>query len=52
MPKEGSHFIYLSVILIDSVIKKGKNFFPQVFKKNRNTFSKKKRYINIDTFFF
>ena len=28
---EGSPFIYLSVILIDSVFRTGKNYYPQVF---------------------
>ena len=28
--KEGSQFIYLSVILIDSVFGAGKNYYPQV----------------------
>ena len=31
IPKEGSHRIYLSVILLDSVFKMSKNYFPQVF---------------------
>ena len=31
MPKEGSHCICLSVILIDSVLEIGKNYYPQVF---------------------
>ena len=31
MPKEGSHCICLSVILIDSVFKIDKNYYPQVF---------------------
>ena len=31
MPKEGSQCICLSVILIDSVYKKDKNYYPQVF---------------------
>ena len=30
IPKEGSRFICLSVILIDSVFRKGKNYYPQV----------------------
>ena len=33
MSKEGSHCICLSVILIDSVFKLGKNYYPQVFWK-------------------
>ena len=31
LPKEGSRFICLSVILIDSAFKMGKNYYPQVF---------------------
>ena len=31
IPKEGSEFICLSVILIDSVFKTGKNYYAQVF---------------------
>ena len=31
IPKEGSQFICLSVILIDSIFRTGKNYYPQVF---------------------
>ena len=31
MPKEGSQYIFLSVILIGSVFRTGKNYYPQVF---------------------
>ena len=31
IPKEGPQFICLSVILIDSVFRTGKNYYPQVF---------------------
>ena len=31
IPKKGFQFICLSVILIDSVFKTGKNYYPQVF---------------------
>ena len=31
IPKEGPHCKYLSVILIDSVFKIGKNYYLQVF---------------------
>ena len=31
MPKEDSKYICLSVILIDSVFRTGKNYYPQVF---------------------
>ena len=30
MPKKDFHYIYLSVILIDSVLKKDKNYYSQV----------------------
>ena len=31
MPKEGSHCILLSVVLIDSVFKMGKSCYPELF---------------------
>ena len=31
IPREGSQFIGLSVILIDSVVRTGENFYPQLF---------------------
>ena len=31
IPKEGSQFIFLSVILYDSIFRTGKNYYPQVF---------------------
>ena len=31
IPREGSQFIGLAVILIDSVVRTGENFYPQVF---------------------
>ena len=31
IPKEGSYWICLSVILIDSAFKVGTNYYPQVF---------------------
>ena len=33
IPKEGSHHICLSIILIDSVFKMSKNYYPQMFLK-------------------
>ena len=33
MPKEDSQFICLSVILVDSVFRKGKNYYPQLYLK-------------------
>ena len=31
MPKAGSHCVYLSVVLLDSVFKMDKNYYPQIF---------------------
>ena len=31
IPKEGSQYLYLTVVLINSVYRKAKNFYPQVF---------------------
>ena len=31
MPKEGSHFVCLSVILLGSFLEMGRNYCPQVF---------------------
>ena len=37
MPKKGSHCICLSVILIESIFRTGKNCYPQVFlEKSKN----------------
>ena len=33
IPKEGSQFVWLSVILIDSICRTGKNYYPEVFLK-------------------
>ena len=44
IPKEGSQFICLSVILIDSAFRAGKNY-PQVFYKNVNMLLKKKIFL-------
>ena len=41
MPKEGSHCIWLSVILIDFVFRIGRNIILKCFKKNVNAFFKK-----------
>ena len=35
IPKEGSQLICLSVILIDSFFRLGKNYYPQVFLEER-----------------
>ena len=47
IPKEGSQCICLSVILIDSVYKKDKNYYPQVFLEEYKYVVKKKKSKNI-----
>ena len=42
MPKEGSQFICLPVILIDSVSRTGKNYYPQVFLECKYIVNEKK----------
>ena len=42
MPKVGSSHTCLAVITIDSVIKKGENYYPQVFLKVYKHYEKKK----------
>ena len=43
IPKEGSQFICLSVILIDSVFGTGKNYYPQVFLEECKYIVKEKK---------
>ena len=43
IPKESSQFIYLLVILIDSVYRKDKNYYPQVFLKECKYVVKEKK---------
>ena len=53
--KEGSQCIFLSVILIDSVLKTGKNYHPQVFLEECKYVVKEKKmpkYINEEINFF
>ena len=47
VPKEGSEYICLSVILIDSVLRKGKYYYPQAFLEERRYIVKEKRSLNI-----
>ena len=48
VPKEGSQGICLSVILIDSDFRTGKNYYRQVFLKEcKCTVKEKKRFLNI-----
>ena len=42
IPKEGPQCICLSIILIRSVFRTGKNYYPQVFQKNVNMLLNKK----------
>ena len=42
-PREGSQCICLSVILINSVCKTGKNYYPQVFLEKRKYVIKNKK---------
>ena len=42
VPKEGSQFICLSVILIHSVFRTGQNYYPQVFLECKFVFKEKK----------
>ena len=42
IPTEGSHFLCLSVTLIDSVFRTGKNYYPQVFLQECKYFVKEK----------
>ena len=46
IPKEGSPFIFLSVILIDSIFRTGKNYYPELFLEC-NCVLKKKRLLKI-----
>ena len=43
IPKKGSHFICLSVILIDSVFRAGKNYYSQLFLRGCNYVIKEKK---------
>ena len=48
VPKEGSQCICLSVVLIDSVFRTGKDYCPQVFLEEcKYIVKKKKRFLNI-----
>ena len=43
IPKEGSQFICLSVILIDSAFRTGANYYPQVFLEECDCVVKEKK---------
>ena len=46
MPKAGSDYICLAVIIIDCALKKSENYYPQVFLKQCNYIEKEKKVIN------
>ena len=46
IPKEDSQYIFLSVILIDSVLRTGKNYYPQVYLEEFKTAVKEKKIPN------
>ena len=43
IPKEDSQYLYLSVIMIDSIFRTGKNYYPQVFLEERKYVVKEKK---------
>ena len=43
IPEEGSQFIYLSVVLIDSIFRPGKKYYFQVFIEERRYVAKEKK---------
>ena len=43
MPKEGSQYICLSVILLDSIFRMGENYYPKVFLEECKYFIKEKK---------
>ena len=47
IPKEGSYFIYLSVILIDSGFRMGKSYYPPVFLEECKLFVNKTKSLDI-----
>ena len=47
IPREGSQFIFLSVILIDPVFRTGKNYYPQVILEECKYGVKEKRFLSI-----
>ena len=47
MSADGSHIIYLSVVIIDSVFKMGKNYYPQLFLGDCKYIVKEKKWLNI-----
>ena len=49
IPKECPQFICLSVILIDSVFRTGKNYYPQVFLEECKYFVKEEIFLNISS---
>ena len=47
IPKEDSQYIFLSIILLDSVFRRGKNYYPQVFLQEcKYGIKEKKRFLS------
>ena len=49
IPKEGSHCIFISVILIDSVFQVARNYYPQMFLEEFKYIVKEKKMIRYIT---
>ena len=49
VPKEGSSYKCLSLIMLDCIVKVGKNIIHKYFQKNVNMLKEKINYINDDT---
>ena len=47
IPKEGPQFIFLSLILIDSVFRTGRNYYPHVFVEECKYAVKEKKCLSI-----
>ena len=47
IPKVGSNYAWLAVILIDFILTNDDNFYPQVFLKECKYIEKKKRLLDI-----
>ena len=47
IPEIGSNYIHWSVLVINSVLKKDENYYPQVFLKERRYIEKEKKWLDI-----
>ena len=50
IPKEGSQYVCLSVILLDFVFRTGKNYYPQVFDEEHS--NEEKYRMDVFRFYF